>query len=129
VSFYVMPGLGGVEYSEAHALGSARVLSVVKPDFIRLRTFVPQMGTPMAEACLRGEYTLLSPHGILREIRLMLENLDADGSQVLSDHWVNLAAVRGLLAHDKTAMLAVVDQALAVPESHFRKVGVYEGTL
>ena len=129
LSFYVMPGLGGVERSEAHALGSARVLSAVKPDFIRLRTFVPQVGTPMAEACMRGEYTVLSPHQTLREIRLMLENLDADGSQVVSDHWTNFAAVRGVLPHDKPLMLSTIDQALSVPESHFREVGIYNGTL
>ncbi|MDR2727154.1 MAG: radical SAM protein [Deltaproteobacteria bacterium] len=129
VSFYVMPGLGGKERSTAHALGSARVLSAVKPNFIRLRTFVPQLGTFMAEACLQGEYTLLGPHDTLREIRLMIENLDADGSQVVSDHWTNFAAVRGLLPHDKPAMLAVIDQALTVPEYHYREVGVYNGTL
>jgi hypothetical protein len=129
LSFYVRPGLGGKEASHAHALGSARALSAVKPDFIRLRTFVPQLGTPMADACLRGEYTLLGPHDTLREIRLMIENLDAAGSQVVSDHWTNFAAVRGLLPHDKPAMLEAIDQALAVPESHFREVGVYDGTL
>ena len=129
VSFYVMPGLGGLERSEAHALGSARVLSAVKPGFIRLRTFVPQIGTPMADACLRGEYTLLSPHQTLREIRLMIENIDADGSQVLSDHWTNFAPVRGTLPQDKPAMLAILDDALTVPEAYFREVGVYEGTL
>lgn len=129
VSFYVMPGLGGVERSEAHALGSARVLSAVKPDFIRLRTFVPQIGTPIADACLRGEYTLQSPHQTLREIRLMIENLDAEGSQVVSDHWTNFAPVRGVLPHDKPHMLSVLDEALQVPEYRFREVGVYDGTL
>jgi radical SAM superfamily enzyme YgiQ (UPF0313 family) len=129
LSFYVMPGLGGAERSKDHALGSARVLSAVKPDFIRLRTFVPQLGTPMAEACLRGEYTLLGPHGALREVRLLIENLDADGSRVVSDHWTNFAPVRGLLPNDKPAMLETIDQALAVPESHFREVGIYDGTL
>ncbi len=129
VSFYVMPGVGGVERSEAHALGSARVLSAVKPNFIRLRTFVPQLGTPLADAYLRGEYTLQTPHQTLREIRLMIEHLDADGSQVVSDHWTNFAPVRGLLPHDKPAMLATIDAALDVPEHHFREVGVYDGTL
>ena len=129
VSFYVMPGLGGVERSEAHALGSARVLSAVKPDFIRLRTFIPQIGTPIAEGYTRGEYTLLSPHGTLREIRLMIENLDADGSQVVSDHWTNFAPIQGKLPHDKPAMLAVIDSALQAPETHFREVGLYDGTL
>ena len=129
VSFYIMPGLGGVERSEAHALNSARVLSAVKPDFIRLRTFVPQADSRMAGACMRGEYTLLCPHGVLREIRLMIENLDADGSRIMSDHWINFVDVRGLLPHDRSSMLAMIDQALAMPKSHFRETGVYGGTL
>lgn len=129
LSMYVMPGLGGVESSVRHALGSAAVLSRVKPDFIRLRTFVPQIGTPLAEACLRGEYTLADPHQTLRELRLMLEHLDADGSRVLSDHWTNFAPVNGRLPEDKPAMLATVDQALAAPLTCFREVGLYDGTL
>ncbi len=129
VSFYVMPGLGGVEKSEQHALGSARVLSAVKPDFIRLRTFVPQLGTELAEACMRGEYTLQSPHQTLAEIRLMIENLDADGSTVTSDHFINFAPVEGLLPHDKPKMLATIDAALKIPEDRFREVGIYDGTL
>ena len=129
VSFYVMPGLGGTERSERHALGSARVLSAVKPDFIRLRTFVPQLGTELADDCLRGEHSLQTPHQTLAEIRLMLENLDADGSTVTSDHFVNFAPVEGVLPHDKPRMLAVIDTALALPEDHFREVGIYDGML
>ena len=129
VSFYVMPGLGGVERSEQHALGSARVLSAVKPDFIRLRTFLPQQGTQMAEACKAGGYTLLSPHQTLAEIRLMLENLDAEGSTVVSDHWINFAPVEGRLAHDKPKMLEAIDKALQIPEERYRRVGIYNGTL
>lgn len=124
LSFYVMPGLGGVERSEAHALGSARVLSAVKPDFIRLRTFVPQAGTRMAEACLQQEYTLQNPHQTLREIKLMLENIDADGSYLLSDHKMNFVPLNGALPQDKPEMLAQLDEALAVPEEFYRKVGV-----
>ena len=124
LSFYVMPGLGGVERSVQHALGSARVLSAVKPDFIRLRTFSPKSGTPMAQACLRHEYTLQTPHQTLREIKLMLEHTDAEGSRVLSDHMLNFAPVHGLLPHDKPKMLTQLDVALLLPETEYRKVGV-----
>jgi len=47
----------------------------------------------------------------------------------VSDHWTNFAPVRGLLPQDKPAMLAVIDNALTAPESYFREVGVYDGTL
>ena len=129
VSFYVMPGLGGVERSEQHAVGSAAVLSAVKPDFIRLRTFLPQAGTEIAQDCLQGRLTLQTPHQTLREIRRMLELLDADGSMVVSDHWLNFAPVEGRLPEDKPLMLEVIDRALQLPESAFREVGIYDGML
>ena len=129
LSFYVMPGLGGVERSEQHALGSARVLSAVKPDFIRLRTFSPQRGTEMADACLRGEYTLQTPHQTLREIHQMITHIDAEGSQLLSDHWMNFIEVQGVFPHDKANMLAQVEKALLVPEHHYREVGIMDDLL
>lgn len=129
LSFYVMPGLGGAERSERHALGSARVLSAVRPDFIRLRTFSPQHGTEMADACLRGEYTLQTPHQTLREIKLMIENIDADGSQLLSDHWMNFAPVRGVFPRDREKMLAQLDKAVQVPEESYREVGIMDDLL
>lgn len=129
LSYYVMPGLGGVERSREHALDSARVLSAVSPDFIRLRTFMPQLGTPIAEAYQRGEFTLQNPHETLREIRLMIENLDAKGSQVLSDHWSNFVSVQGRVPQDKDHMIATIDAALTHPLESFREVGVLDGTL
>ncbi len=129
VSFYVMPGLGGVERSDAHALGSAKVLSAVKPDFIRLRTFTPQVGTPIADAYLRREYTLQNPHQTLLEIRKMIEAIDAEGSRLVSDHWMNFAPVQGVLNKDKHKMFAIIDQALQYPLSEFREVGLIDGTL
>ena len=129
LSYYIMPGLGGKERSREHAIDSARVLSAVSPDFIRLRTFTPQVGTPIADAYLRGEFTLQNPHETLQEIRLFIENLEAQGSQVASDHWMNFAAVQGRMPEDKARMLAVIDDALTRPLESFREVGLLDGTL
>ncbi len=129
LSYYIMPGLGGKERSREHAIDSARVLSAVSPDFIRLRTFTPQVGTPIADAYLRGEFTLQNPHETLQEIRLFIENLEAQGSQVASDHWMNFAAVQGSMPEDKARMLAVIDDALTRPLESFREVGLLDGTL
>ncbi|MCF8062033.1 MAG: radical SAM protein, partial [Deltaproteobacteria bacterium] len=45
LSEYVVLGLGGAERTEAHARATAKVLSLVSPHFIRLRTLVPKVNT------------------------------------------------------------------------------------
>ncbi len=124
LSFYVMPGLGGVERSEQHALGSARVLSAVQPNAIRLRTFVPLAGTQMAQNYLQGEYTLQSPHQTLHEIKLLVEHTHAHNSYLVSDHKVNYAPVQGMLPQDKSNIIEQLNKALAKPEHSYKSIGV-----
>jgi radical SAM superfamily enzyme YgiQ (UPF0313 family) len=128
LSMYYMAGLGGLEMWRPHALDSAEVLNAVDPDFIRVRTFSPLPGTPLGEAFLRGEFSLPGPHAVLRELRLLVENLHGTGL-FYSDHWLNFADVRGRMPQDKEAMLRVIDQALEAPEEAFRPVGMISDSL
>jgi len=120
LSEYYMVGVGGRELWRDHALNSARVLSQINPDFIRLRTFMPYPGTPMHDAYKRGEFGLLSPHEALRETRLFIENLEGIDSQVLSDHISNYCNVEGRLPGDRGRMLRQIDCALTMDEKDFR---------
>lgn len=119
-SEYYLVGAGGKERSREHALGSARVLSAISPNFIRLRTLIPQPGTPLYEEYQSGAFILLTPHEALQEIRLLIENLNCEGSRVLSDHVSNYGNVNGILPDDKEFMLQTVDQCLQIDESKFR---------
>ena len=126
LSMYYMPGLGGYEMSEAHALDSAKVLNAVNPDFIRLRTFVPVEGSPLSEEVRAGRFTLMEPHDVLKEIRILVEHLETTGL-FYSDHWNNFADISGKLPEDKKRMLADIDEALTWPRSSFRPLGeVYD---
>ncbi|MDR2161698.1 MAG: radical SAM protein [Desulfovibrio sp.] len=128
LSMYYLAGLGGEEMWEGHALDSAAVLNAVDPDFLRIRTFTPMPGTVLGTAFEAGEFTLPGPHGVLRELRLLVENLEGSGL-VFSDHWLNFADVRGRLPADKEAMLAAIDSALALPRQVFRPVGMISDSL
>lgn len=128
LSMYYMPGLGGLQMWEGHAKDSAYVLNEVDPEFIRLRTFVPIAGTEIADDYQEGKFELMKPLEVIREIRLLLENLNVH-SQFLSDHWTNFVNLRGKLPEDKERLLAEADEALAMPEDAFRKIGMTHGTL
>ena len=90
LSEYWMPGLGGKTMTEQHARNTARVLNEINPDFVRSRRFVPRKATPLFEEWKKGEFQLLSPHEELREIGMMIENLDITG-KVCFDHYINPA--------------------------------------
>lgn len=141
LSEYVMPGLGGKKLWRQHALNTARVLNEINPDFIRMRPFVPGAGTPLCEDYLGGKFEMLSPHELLREIKLLVENLDVT-SGVCFDHNNNTCYRSGnyylpLLKQDydgyrfpgeKEEVLSVIDKALGADESIFRDLRDYAGT-
>lgn len=120
ISEYYLVGIGGQERTQEHALNSALALSAFSPNFIRLRTLIPIPGTPLFEDYQNGIFQLLSPHEALQEIRLLVENLHCDNSQVLSDHINNYWNVQGVIPGDRDKMLASIDKALTISESRFR---------
>ena len=132
LSEYVMPGLGGKKLWRQHAENTAKVLNEINPHFIRLRPFVPSADTPMLEAYKKGEFEMLSPHEILREVRLMIANLEVD-SGVCFDHNLNTSYRSGnvvvpLMKQDyngykfpdeKETVLGLIEKALGLDEKLF----------
>jgi radical SAM superfamily enzyme YgiQ (UPF0313 family) len=110
-SLYVLLGIGGQEKWEQHARGTAKVLNQVDPHFIRVRTFIPQPNSPLYEATVEGRFQLATPETILKETKLLLEDLEVT-SQFLSDHISNLLSLHGKLPEDKERMIQMIKAAL-----------------
>jgi radical SAM superfamily enzyme YgiQ (UPF0313 family) len=119
MSAYIVLGLGGKERTGSHARESARVISEIQPEYLRLRTFVPKVNTPLLEEVLAGRFVMLTPHEVLRETRALLEHIDAP-TRVVSDHYTNYVNLSGRLPEDKEAILRTIDESLAQDESTFR---------
>ena len=118
-SLYVLLGIGGEEKWESHARGTAEVLSQIDPDFIRVRTFIPQPNSPLYNAMMEGRFQLASPETILRETKLLLEELHVT-SQFLSDHISNLLPLHGKLPEEKEGMIQMIEEALKAMEGDAR---------
>jgi radical SAM superfamily enzyme YgiQ (UPF0313 family) len=110
-SLYVLLGIGGEDRWEQHARGSAEVLNRIDPDFIRVRTFIPQPNSPLYEALLEGRFKSTSPETILNETRLLLRRLQVT-SHFLSDHVSNLLPLDGKLPEEKDRMIQMIENAL-----------------
>jgi radical SAM superfamily enzyme YgiQ (UPF0313 family) len=119
LSVYLMVGVAGIERWREHARGSAEVLNRASPDFIRLRTFVPALGTEWCERWQRGDLTLLNAHQALAETRLLVSRLTGP-TVVLSDHISNFLDVNGRIPDDTKTMLEGIDEALTWPLERFR---------
>lgn len=110
-SLYVLLGIGGNEKWEQHARGTADVLNQIDPHFIRVRTFIPQPHSELYEAMEEGRFHPASPETILKETRLLLEELHVT-SQFLSDHISNLVPLHGKLPEEKGEMIRLIDEVL-----------------
>jgi radical SAM superfamily enzyme YgiQ (UPF0313 family) len=111
LSLYVLLGIGGEEKWSGHATGSAGVLNQIDPDFIRVRTFIPQPGSMLYDEMLKGRFRSPSAETILKETRLLLGGLEVT-SRFLSDHISNLLPLHGKLPEEKEGMLRMIDDIL-----------------
>jgi mitochondrial fission protein ELM1 len=68
-----------------------------------------------------GRFVECSGREIAEETRLLLENLQVDGAQFLSDHVSNYLPIHGRLPEDKESMLAALDEALSHPDNPLLK--------
>ena len=66
LSEYIMPGVGGRTLSEEHARETARLLNIVKPDFIRVRTFALHPKSPMQKMVQDGTLIPMTDEEIVR---------------------------------------------------------------
>lgn len=119
LSLYVILGIAGKERSAEHADQTAAVLNAVNPDFIRLRTFVPKINTPLLAQVQDGSFQMLSPHEILVETARLIGAITAS-SILASDHYTNYLNLEGKLPDDKPRLLAQIEEALRIDESCFR---------
>ena len=115
LSEYVLLGLGGRGLWQENAIETARVLSAINADYIRLRTLSVSPQLPMYADVADGSWVPSTDEEMIAELRLLIEHLDCN-SNFVSDHIYNLLQdVEGRLPGDKEKMLSVIDRFLALP--------------
>ena len=113
LSEYVMPGLGGQDLSELHAMETADALNHINPDFIRLRSLTVGENIPLYKEVKAGRFKKPTDLMMVTEIYRFIEQLNGITSYLVSDHMMNLLQeVQGRLPGDKEKMLGILQSFL-----------------
>jgi len=116
LSEYIMPGVAGQALSEEHAIETAKLLNLVRPHFIRVRTFAMHPQSPMQKMVQERTFVPLRDDEIIAEIRLLVNHLDSMHSYFsCNDFSLNLLMqVDGFLDEKKEYMLKELDTFLSM---------------
>ena len=123
VSEYVIVGIGGERWRE-HAENTAKVLSEIEPDFVRLRTITVIPGTPLHWRMKKGLFKPTPPLERLKELMTLVEKLKCE-TWLFSDHVSNylwsdagvvFSGMSGRIPDDKQRMLEELEDALRIAE-------------
>ena len=125
LSAMVILGLAGRELSSKHAIETAKVLNKMQPKRIAALTLMLLDNTELARLYRDGRFELLEPVEMLKELRLLIENLDTP-SQFFANHASNYLPIMGRVPRDREKMLEMIDDGLQdthqlVPEG-FRRL-------
>lgn len=134
LSEYYMPGLGGRDLLEVHALETAAALNEINPDFIRIRTLAIPGNAPLYDDYRAGRFAKCTDSMMVQELGIFLESLTGITSIIRSDHILNLLpGVEGTLPRDQGRMLRVIRNFLDLdPERRClyqvgRRTGIMSG--
>ena len=112
LSVTMISGLGGPRGSAAHAIGCAKLVNEMQPEYASFLTLMLEEGTKLYEDYQSGEFLLLEPRAVLLELRLFIQNTNLENCIFRANHASNYVALAGTLGADKQRLLNEIDTAL-----------------
>jgi radical SAM superfamily enzyme YgiQ (UPF0313 family) len=113
VSAIFLLGAGGVERSQEHAQGSARLITAMDPDYLAALTLTVVEGTPLAATMDRLGWELPDIYGLLGELRTMVGDSSPTQALFRTNHASNYLPLGGTLPKDRQRIVETIDLALA----------------
>lgn len=114
-SVMILNGLGGQQYSEQHAINSARLMNDTQPEFLSTLVVCFPMGEERFQQGFGGEYQPLTQRQLFLEMEMLLDTLQLERTVFRSDHASNYLILKGTLNRDKDQLLQQVRTAIHQP--------------
>ncbi len=112
LSVMILNGLGGKEHTHNHAIRSAQLLNAIQPDILALLVISFPYGYNHFRKRVNGHFERLSQLEMLKEMRLLLSQLELNGTVFRSDHASNYLVFKGGLNRDKAKFIQQLDHII-----------------
>ncbi|MEP3857162.1 MAG: radical SAM protein [Porticoccus sp.] len=114
-SVMILNGLGGQQYTEQHAINSAKLMNEAQPEFLSTLVVSFPGGTERFQQGFGGEFQPLTQQQLFQEMEILLDNLELERTVFRSDHASNYLVLKGTLNRDKAQLLQQVRTAIQRP--------------
>lgn len=114
LSVMVILGIAGEDGSRRHALATAKAISEIQPTMLSALCLMLYRGSELKEQFERGEFTPLSPAGLMDELKLMMDNIHLPASCdciFRSNHVSNYVQLAGDLPADQPRLQKEISMA------------------
>lgn len=120
VSATVLLGLGGVALSERHIMDTASLCSEMNPTYLSALSLMLGPFEDYFKNAMGPDFKFVDKTGLLREVRLLIANLETNNTVFRTNHASNYLPLKGVLSRDRDQLLSLVDRALENPERFLR---------
>jgi len=114
-SVMILNGLGGQQYSEQHAINSAKLMNEAQPEFLSTLVVSFPGGIERFQQGFGGEFQPLTQQQLFQEMEILLDTLTLERTVFRSDHASNYLVLKGTLNRDKDQLLQQVRTAIQRP--------------
>jgi radical SAM superfamily enzyme YgiQ (UPF0313 family) len=111
-SIMILNGLGGREYSQQHAINSAKIINEINPKFLSTLTLSLPYGIEHFQNKFKGNYIQQTITELYEELKLFISNTNVSNVIYRSDHVSNNLVLKGILSKDNDHLIATINQAI-----------------
>ena len=104
-SVMIINGVGGKQFSEQHAINSAKLLNAIQPKYLSTLVLTAYKGMDYLKSRLKVDFEELNQIELIREMQQFIEHLDLQETIFRSDHASNHLVLKGVLGRDKEKFL------------------------
>lgn len=115
-SVMIINGVGGLHFTQQHAINSAKVLNATQPKFASTLVLTAHKGLKHYQERFLGEFVELNAVQLFQEMQLFMEHLQLNETIFRSDHASNRLVLKGVLGKDKERFLQQIETAIQNPE-------------
>lgn len=118
-SVMIINGMGGVNYSEQHALDAAKLVNETQPEYLATLVLFFRQGEANFISAFGDDFIMASQRQLIQEMELFISHLELEKTIFRSDHASNYLVLKGILNRDKEKLLGMIKMALAQDERTF----------